>query len=170
MDIPGLSSLLAIHHRHIAVANASLAQRKQFALELAENCRQWVNVLIEAFNRAAERWEIDGPEAARAEIQRQQQDFMALNYWTLCEESPILKHLDGDKQFRDFVEACRSFYKSALSTKQIAYEQIDGSGGERFSLQEDGARKVVRAWVDRLEVMLQSVEQALMEVRVIEQR
>jgi endonuclease IV len=167
MDIPGLGSLVAIHHRDVGRTNNILAQRKEFAAELTENCRKWAAVLTGVFTEAVTRWEREGKAAARREIEKQQEDFQKLNYWSLHNDSPLLKHLGDDERFHDFVQACRSFYQSALNLKRLAYEQIETHPGIYASMDTAGVRDMVQAWLAQLEEMQRAVEIELMAVRVI---
>jgi len=57
MDIPGLSTLYAILKRHIEVKNDVLAQRKELAQSLLQNCPTWAKVLLSTFDTAVERME-----------------------------------------------------------------------------------------------------------------
>ena len=167
MDIPGLGSLVAIHHRGIGRTNNILAHRQAFAAELTENCRTWAAVLTNVFTEAITRWEREGKAAARQEIEKQQQDFQKLNYWSLHNDSPLLKYLGDDERFHSFVKACRRFYQSALNLKQLAYEQIETHPGIYASMDTAGVGDMVKAWLAQLEEMQRAVEMELMAVRVI---
>jgi hypothetical protein len=53
---------------HIEVKNDILAQRKELAQGLLQNCQTWARVLLSTFDTAVERWKRDGPMAAEREI------------------------------------------------------------------------------------------------------
>src|SRR2546425_61132 len=122
MDIPGLSTLYSVLKRDIDRKNDVLAQRKDLAKELMENCRKWASVLLDTFDEAVRRWQgPGGRQAAEREIMALESDFMKLDYWSLKDGSPILKFLREDKKFAPFADCCADFYKAALYVKRIVY-------------------------------------------------
>jgi len=167
VDIPGLSTLYDILKRNIERDNNVLTQRRQLASELMENCRQWSGILIDTFQRAVERWEKDGSFAAEYEIMAQEQDFLKLDYWSLESSSPILIFLIEDARFRNFVDSCARFYRSALSVKRLVYGDIRTSAGEYVTVGQIGLRGMVSAWQDEVERMLRDVSHEFMHIKTI---
>ncbi len=167
MDIPGLSTLYAIHKRGIDRKNDVLQQRKELAKELLENCQTWSKVLLETFAAAVERWKVDGREAAEQEILAQEQDFMKLEYWGLEHESPIMKFLAEDRRFVAFVNSCADFYHSALSVKRLAWGQIEDHPGHFVSSHDVGLDVMVAAWHAEIERMLRNVSTNHMALKVL---
>src|SRR5215467_14478714 len=143
MKIANLPSLSAPFHRSFERAPDEFTQRRRFADELFENCRAWSAILIDVFNEAQFRWRSEGIEAARREIEQQDQDFLKLDYWSLQSNSPIISFLREDKRFVPFADACVEFYKAALSIKRLAYGNIAGPSGRVVSMSRDGIETVV---------------------------
>jgi len=167
MDILGLSTLYAILKRHIEVKNDILAQRKELAHDLLQNCQTWAQVLLSTFDTAVERWKREGPLAAEHEIMAQEDDFMKLNYWSLESTSPILIFLKGDERFKPFVDSCVAFYNSALSVKRLVYGQIEDKPGHYVSAQEKEVGVMVKLWHAEVERMLHDVSMNHMKVMVL---
>jgi hypothetical protein len=167
MDIPGLSTLYAILKRNIDRENDLLSQRKELAAELAENCKKWSEVLIETFDEAVRRWQIEGRQAAEREIMAQERDFMKLNYSSLEKSSPILLFLSEDKRFEPFAEACTKFYRSALSLKRLVYGGIEDYPGHYVTENEVGIAKMAALWRREVKQMLREVARNHMRVRVL---
>ena len=167
MTIPGISTLYSILKRDIDRDNDIFNQRKKLSDELVENCRKWAEILIDTFDHAVERWEVEGREAAEREIMKQEMDFMKLDYWSIEETSPILLFLKKDTRFAEFSHSCAEFYKSALYVKRLVYGQIESHPGVYVSSQDVGIRKMVELWKNEIERMLRDVTTEHMRVKVL---
>jgi hypothetical protein len=167
MDIPGLSTLYSIHKRQIDRRNDLLAQRKELADELTENCRAWARVLLDTFRKAVERWSSEGRSAAESEIMEQEMDFLKLDYWSLEQTSPILLFLKEDPRFGEFADSCAKFYKSALSVKRLVYGDIEAYPGHYVTEHDVGIARMVELWSGEVERMLRDVAAQHMRVRVL---
>ncbi len=167
IEIPGLSTLYGIHRRTIERQNDILAQRKQLATELRDNCRAWSAALLRTFDEAIRRWENEGRNAARAEVEELIHDFMSLDYYSLEETSPILKFLREDDRFNDFTSACAAFYRSALGVKRLVYGDIETSPGRYVSSGDVGVEGMVGIWRQEVERMFETVSREHMKIRII---
>lgn len=153
---------------HIEVKNDILAQRKELAQGLLQNCQTWARVLLSTFDTAVERWKRDGPMAAEREIMAQQDDFMKLDYWSLESTSPVLLFLKEDERFKPFVDSCVAFYNSALSVKRLVYGQIEDKPGHYVSAHEREVGAMVKLWHAEVERMLRDVSINHMKVMVLQ--
>ena len=170
LKIPNLNTLYAIIKRDIDNKNDRLEYRKELAKELKDNCQEWARVLVETFNNAIERWEEEGRDAAANEIMDLEMDFLRLNYHSLREDSPIIKHLHKDGRFADFAEACCQFYKSALYVKRIVYGQIKNDSGKHISSNDTTIDIMVTIWCDEVKRMLENVRYKWMEIQTLEKK
>ncbi len=160
LSIPGISTLYAILKRDIEHTNDVLAQRRALADELRDNCEQWAKLLIETFDRAIELWEIEGKQAAIDALRELIDDFMALDYYSLEDTSPILKYLDDDDRFSPFVYSCKRFYSSALNIKRIVYSELQNHDGEYISIHDVGIHPIVGLYNDEVRSMMRGVANA----------
>ena len=168
MDIPGLDTLYSVLKRNIDRRNDVLAQRKELAKELMDNCRKWASELLKTFNEAVMRWQgPGGREAAEREIVQLQEDFLKLDYWSLKSDSPILSFLHQDRQFAAFADSCADFYMSALEVKRIAFGSIKGSSGQYVNANDVGVKSMVEHWRAEVERMLSKVTTQYHKIRTI---
>ena len=70
----------------------SIPDKKAFAKELYEACRQWADNLHKMLEVAANRLVKNDVEGALTEVQRLQDDELAIDY-TILDNSPILTEL-----------------------------------------------------------------------------
>jgi hypothetical protein len=167
MDIPGLSTLYAILKRNIELKNDVVAQRKELAAELYQNCRKWTEILIETFDKASLDWARKGKDAALKEVEKQIDDFMKLDYWSLESNSPILRFLREDKRFETYARSCANFYLAALDLKRLVYGGIEDHPGHKVTLGDVGVQRMFQLWKEELEAMLQDVSMRHNEIRTI---
>jgi hypothetical protein len=158
MDIPGLSTLYAIHKRTIDRENDVLRQRKDLSLELKTNCHRWSELLVSTFRDASNRWATEGRHAAVREILELEQDFLRLDYCSLESDSPIIAFLREDSSFRPFADACVSFYQSALSLKRMARGDL---------MTVSAIQEAEREWRTEVERMLREVDHEHQKVRIL---
>lgn len=146
----------------------ALKQRQKLAKELVDNCKLWSAELIATFDKAVKKWtkKKNGKQAARKEIESLQKGFLKLDYWSLRSTSPILLFLKKDNKFNNFAESCANFYESALNVKRIAYENIEDSSG-LVSLRKNGISKIVNAWKEEVERMMEEVNVEYLKVKII---
>ena len=168
LSIPGLSTLYAILKRDIEVRNQRLEYRRELAEQLHQNCEKWSQLLVATFDQAVVRWAREGRQAAEKEIMDFQADFLALDYSSLRENSPIIMHLHNDERFREFAEACYAFYDSALEVKSIAYGNILSREGGLVDAQDTDVVTMTRLWKDRVKRMLESVRYEWRKVQTLE--
>lgn len=170
LSIPGLGTLYAIFKRDIDVKNDRLEYRRELAKELYDNCQEWSRLLVSTFDSAIIRWSDEGRNSAADEIMELVEDFHKINYYSLREDSPIVKLLLSDSRFTEFGEACCEFYKSALDIKRIVYGDIQNRYGEYISCQEVGVEKMVNLWKSEVERMLKTVTYKWMEIKTLEKK
>jgi len=165
-----IRALYDILKRNIDRSNDVLKQRKELASELMENCRSWASILLSTFDEAVDSWskKNKGKQAAMSEIEKLEQDFLKLDYWSLETSSPILLFLKEDRRFENFADSCARFYKSALSVKRIAYGGIEESPGRYVNIRDAGVKATVDSWKEEVERMLRDVSTEYMKTRTIE--
>ena len=166
MEIPGISTLSTILKRPIELRSDTLAQRRELAAELQENCQKLAIFLKNAFRMAKQVNEVDS-EASEKKIMNLMDDLKHMDSTFMEEESPVLQHLAIDMRFKDFAKSCADFYQSALNLKQLLNENIPDSIALKALCKEEGLLKVTGAWQGELETMLGRVNQEYMKVMAI---
>ena len=166
MEIPGISTLSTILKRPIELRSDALAQRRELAAELQENCQKLAIFLKNAFRMAKQVNEVDS-EASEKKIMNLMDDLKPMDSTFLEEESPVLQHLAIDMRFKDFAKSCADFYQSALNLKPLLNENIPDSTALKALSKEEGLLKVTGAWQGELETMLGRVNQEYMKVMAI---
>jgi len=166
MEIPGISTLSTILKRPIELRSDALAQRRELAAELQENCQKLAIFLKNAFRIAKQVNEVDS-EASEKKIMNLMDELKHMDSTFLEEESPVLWHLAIDMRFKDFAKSCADFYQSALNLKQLLNENIPDSTALKALCKEEGLLKVTGAWQGQLETMLGRVNQEYMKVMAI---
>ena len=166
MEIPGISTLSTILKRPIELRSDTLAQRRELAAELQENCQKLAIFLKNAFRIAKQVNEVDS-EASEKKIMNLMDDLKHMDSTFMEEESPVLQHLAIDMRFKDFAKSCADFYQSALNLKQLLNENIPDSIALKALCKEEGLLKVTGAWQGELETMLGRVNQEYMKVMAI---
>jgi hypothetical protein len=164
--VAAVSPLYQILKRHYDVKNATLESRIKLARELKDACEQWSAMLEQTFDKAVDLLNEKGPEAARSEILRQQQNFTALDYEAMTYNSEALRGLRVDPRFEAFSEACMHFYEGAIAVKRIAYQAFDEAGKAR-TLSNDGFRTVAQLWKNQVEEKLAAVRSEFRSVEHI---
>lgn len=167
METTGISTLSTILKRPIELRNDALAQRRELAAELQENCQKLVIFLKNTFRIAKQMNEVDSEEASVKKIMKLMDDLKPMESTFLEEESPVLQHLAIDMRFKDFAKSCADFYQSALNLKQLLSENIPDSTALKDLCKEEGLLKVTSAWQGELEKMLGRVNQEYMKVMAI---
>jgi len=147
-----VNALYEILKLSIEAVHQKFRSRKEMASELHQNCERWSWLLVATFDNAVERWTTEGPEAAEKEIIELETDFLQLDYRSLRQDSPIIRHLHNDDRFRAFAEACCAFYKSALDIKIIVHGEIEGR-----TLQDTDVGTMTRLWKEQVRNMLEKV-------------
>jgi hypothetical protein len=166
MEISGISTLSTILKRPIELRSDTLAQRRELAAELQENCQKLAVLLKSTFRIASQVSEVDS-EASEKKIMNLMDDLKHVDSTFLEEESPVLQHLAIDMRFKDFAKSCADFYQSALNLKQLLNENIPDSIALKALCNEEGLLKVTGAWQGELETMLGRVNQEYMKVMAI---
>ena len=166
MEIPGISTLSTILKRPIEVRSDTLAQRRELAAELQENCQKLAIFLKNAFRIAKQVKEVDSEDSEK-KIMNLMAEFKHMEGTFMEEDSPVLQHLAIDMRFKDFAKSCADFYQSALNLKQLLNENIPDSTALKALRQEEGLLKVTGAWQGELETMLGRVNQEYMKVMAI---
>jgi hypothetical protein len=162
--VAAISPLYQILKRHYDVKSADLEWRINLARELKDACEQWSSLLELTFDKSVELLNEKGPAAARREIERQQNNFNALDYGSLASDSAALRGLREDRRFEAFADVCERFYNGAIEVKRIAYEKFDEAGRSR-TFKKDGFTAVARLWKGEIEQLLDRVR---WEYRVVE--
>jgi hypothetical protein len=166
MEISGISTLSTILKRPIELRNDALAQRRELAAELQENCQKLAIFLKNAFRIAKQMNEVDS-EASEKKIMNLMDELKPMESTFTEEESPVLQHLAIDMRFKDFAKSCADFYQSVLNLKQLLNENIPDSTALNALRKEEGLLKVTGAWQGELETMLGRVNQEYMKVMAI---
>ena len=166
MEISGISTLSTILKRPIELRNDALAQRRELAAELQENCQKLAIFLKNTFRIAKQVKEVDS-EASEKKIMNLMDELKHMDSTFMEEESPVLQHLAIDMRFKDFAKSCADFYQSALNLKQPLNENISDSKDLKALCKEGGLLKVTGAWQGELETMLERVNQEYMKVMAI---
>lgn len=166
MEISGISTLSTILKRPIELRSDALAQRREMAAELQENCQKLTTSLKNTFRIAIQVNEVDS-EASEKKIMNLMDDLKHVDSTFLEEESPVLQHLAIDMRFKDFAKSCADFYQSALNLKQLLNENIPDSTALKALCKEEGLLKVTGAWQGELETMLGCVNKEYMKVMAI---
>lgn len=166
MEIPGISTLSTILKRPIELRSDALAQRRELAAELQENCQKLAIFLKNAFRMASQVNEVDS-EASEKKIMNLMDDLKPMDSTFMEEESPVLQHLAIDMRFKDFAKSCADFYQSALNLKPLLNENIPDSTALKALSKEEGLLKVTGAWQGELETMLGRVNKEYMKVMAI---
>ena len=143
-----------------------LEQKQELCSELFEACTEWTKLLEKVFRRAVKEWQLEGVDAAKKRIIRQQDDYAKLNYGSLHRESPVLEFLKKDERFAQFAHSCGIFYNDAVKTKEIAYGQIE-VGDKVFSSSKDSLDTMVSAWMKRLQRSYEDLQDAYNQVRTL---
>jgi hypothetical protein len=154
--VAAVSPLYQILKRHYDVKSANLEWRLKLALELKDACEQWSSLLEITFDKAVDLLNEKGPKGARSEIERQQNNFNALDYGSLAWNSEALRGLREDHRFEAFADVCERFYRGAIEVKRIAYETFDEAGRSR-TFQKDGFTTVAHLWKREIEQLLDRV-------------
>lgn len=166
METPGISTLSTILKRPVELRSDALAQRRELAAELQENCQKLATVLKNTLRIVKNGNEVD-PEATEKKIMNLMEDLKQVDSTFLEEDSPVLWHLAIDMRFKDFSKNCAAFYQSALNLKQLLNEKIPDSTALKALCKEEGLSKVTGAWQSELETMLGRVNQEYMKVMAI---
>jgi len=166
MEIPGISTLSTILKRPIELRSDALAQRRELAAELQENCQKLAIFLKNAFRIAKQVNEVDS-EASEKKIMNLIDELKHMDSTFMEEESPVLQHLAIDMRFKDLAKSCADFYQSALNLKQLLNENIPDSTALKALCKDEGLSKVIGAWQGELETMLGRVNQEYMKVMAI---
>lgn len=166
MEIPGISTLSTILKRPIELRSDTLAQRRELAAELQENCQKLAIFLKNAFRIAKQVKEVDS-EASEKKIMNLIDELKHMDSTFMEEESPVLQHLAIDMRFKDLAKSCADFYQSALNLKQLLNENIPDSTALKALCKDEGLSKVTGAWQGELETMLGRVNQEYMKVMAI---
>ena len=166
MEITGISTLSTILKRPLEVRSDTLAQRRELAAELQENCQKLAIFLKNAFRIAKQVKEVDSEDSEK-KIMNLMAEFKHMEGTFMEEDSPVLQHLAIDMRFKDFAKSCADFYQSALNLKQLLNENIPDSTALKALRQEEGLLKVTGAWQGELETMLGRVNQEYMKVMAI---
>ena len=166
--LTAIGPLYQVLKRHYDVKNANLESKIRLARELKDACAQWATRLESTFDSAIGLLDQQGSVAARSEIERQQQDFNALDYGSLARESPALEGLREDPRFTPFAVACSSFYEGAIALKAVAYGTFDDAGTAR-SLNTDGFAKTARLWKRDVDSLLNDVRNEFRGVERVRQ-
>lgn len=154
--VAAVSPLYQILKRHYDVKTANLEWRLKLALELRDACEQWSSLLELTFDKAVDLLNDKGPEAARSEIERQQNDFNTLDYGSLASDSEAFRGLREDHRFEAFADVCQRFYDGAIKVKRIAYETFEEAGRSR-TFENDGFKAVAHLWKREVEQLLDRV-------------
>jgi len=166
METPGISTLSTILKRPVELRSDALAQRRELAAELQENCQKLATFLKNTLRIVKNGNEVD-PEATEKKIMNLMEDLKQVDSTFLEEDSPVLWHLAIDMRFKDFSKNCADFYQSALNLKQLLNENIPDSTALKALCKEEGLSKVTGAWQGELETMLGRVNQEYMKVMAI---
>ncbi|MEO6422839.1 MAG: hypothetical protein ABIR84_09225 [Candidatus Nitrotoga sp.] len=166
MEVSGISTLSAILKRPTEPRSDALAQRRELAAELQENCQKLAISLKKAFRIGKQVDEVDYG-AFEKSIQNLMDDFKQVDSTFLEEESQILLYLAIDWRFKDFAQSCADFFKLALNLKQLFNENISDSTALKALCNEEGLLKLTGAWLADLETMMDRVNQEYMKVMVI---
>jgi len=145
------------------VKNDVLAQRRDEAAELGENCRLWADLLQRMLDEALSTYHESGPKDAQALVLRQMEDLYRVDYFSIADESRIIRHLREDGRFGEFCDACVSFYGGALELKEIAYRDLGICDPESVA-------ESLGSLNDKLGELFLNVRRAGHTVRVIEPR
>ena len=105
MEISGISTLSTILKRPIELRSDALAQRREMAAELQENCQKLATSLKNTFRIAKQVNEVDS-EASEKKIMNLMDDLKHVDSTFLEEESPVLQHLAIDMRLKDFAKNC----------------------------------------------------------------
>lgn len=157
-----IGELLSVHQRGVEVKNDKLRQRQDLARDVVTTCVQWTELLSKMISEAAQAVESGGVAAAQGVIERQINDFFRVDYFSIHSESKLLRHLDKDDRFSEFVAVAHSFYDTAIELKRLGYANVSGP--------EDGAAFVgmVSEFNATLEAALRNVVEAEHQVRIVE--
>jgi hypothetical protein len=166
MEIPGISTLNTILKRPIELRSDALAQRREMAAELQDNCQKLAIFLKNAFRLSKQGNEVDS-EASEKKIMNLMDDLKQVDSTFQEEDSPALQHLAIDLRFKDFAKSCADFYQSALNLKQLLNENIPDSTALKALGKDEGLLKVTSAWQGELETTLGRVNQEYMKVMAI---
>jgi hypothetical protein len=166
MEISGISTLSTILKRPIELRSDALAQRRELAAELQENCQKLAILLKNTFRIARQANEVDSGDSEK-KIMNLMDDLKHVDSTFQEEESPVLQHLAIDMRFKNFAKSCADFYQSALNLKQLLNESIPDSTALKALCKEEGLLKVTGAWQGELETMLGRVNQEYMKVMAI---
>lgn len=166
MEIPGISTLSTILKRPIELRSDTLAQRRELAAELQENCQKLAIFLKNAFRIAKQVKEVDS-EVSEKKIMNLIDELKHMDSTFMEEDSPVLQHLAIDMRFKDLAKSCADFYQSALNLKQLLNENIPDSIALKALCKDEGLSKVTGAWQGELETMLGRVNQEYMKVMAL---
>lgn len=166
MEMPGISTLSTILKRPIELRNDTLAQRRELAAELQDNCQKLATSLKNTFRIAKQVNEVDA-EACEKKIMNLMDDLKQVESTFQEEDSPVLWHLAIDMRFKDFAKSCADFYQSVLNLKQLLNDNIADSTALKALCKDEGLSKVTGAWQGELEKMLGRVNQEYMKVMAV---
>ncbi len=166
MEIPGISTLSTILKRPIELRNDTLAQRRELAAELQENCQKLAISLKNTFRIAKQMNEVDSGVFEK-KIMDLMDDLKHVESTFQEEDSPVLWHLAIDMRFKNFAKSCADFYQSVLNLKPLLNENIADSTALKALCKDEGLSKVTGAWQGELETMLGRVNQEYMKVMAI---
>ena len=166
MEIPGISTLSTILKRPIEVRSDALAQRRELAAELQENCQKLATSLKNTFRIAKQVNEVDSG-VFENKIMNLMDDLKHVEGTFPEEDSPVLWHLAIDMRFKNFAKSCADFYQSALNLKQLLNENIPDSTALKALCKDEGLSKVTGAWQNELETIMGHVNQEYMKVMAL---
>ena len=166
METPGLSTLNTFLKRPIELRSDILAQRRELAAELQENCQKLAIFLKNTFRSAPKIKEGDS-EASEKKVMNLMDELKHMDSTFMEEDSPVLQHLAIDMRFKDLAKSCADFYQSALNLKQLLNDNIPDSIALKALYKEEGLLKVTGAWLGELETMLDRVNHEYMKVMAI---
>ena len=166
MEIPGISTLSTILKRPIEVRSDTLAQRRELAAELQENCQKLATSLKNTFRIAKQVNEVDSG-VFENKIMNLMDDLKHVEGTFPEEDSPVLWHLAIDMRFKNFAKSCADFYQSVLNLKQLLNENIPDSTALKALCKDEGLSKVTGAWQSELETKMGHVNQEYMKVMAL---
>ena len=166
MEITGISTLSTILKRPLEVRSDTLAQRRELAAELQENCQKLAIFLKNTFRIAKQVNEVDFGVFEK-KIMSLMDDLKNVDSTFPEEDSPVLWHLAIDMRFKNFAKSCADFYQSVLNLKQLLNENIPDSTALNVLCKEEGLLKVTGTWQGELETMMGRINQEYMKVMAI---
>ena len=165
--LTALGTLFNIHKRQIDHTNDLLADRKDFATELRENCKAWNGLIEEVLVVVVEAIREQDFKKAEKAMLHLVDDTLKIDYLFIRNDSALLRDLRTDSRFSSFAEACASFYETALNLKRLIYTNLAGEQHSSVSLEANGAKLWKLAIKRQMRIALDKVDAEYLEVRIL---